>query len=134
MEKTLAIIKPDAVAAGNATAIMDIIEKHDFGIIKTMITVLTEHEAEQFYLEHKDRPFYRELVEFMTSGEVVVMVLECENAVLKWRDLMGATNPAQAADGTIRKLYGSSMGNNATHGSDSLTSSAREIAFFFPHL
>lgn len=134
MEKTLAIIKPDAVAAGNATNILDAIEGHDFDIIKTMITILTENEAEQFYIEHKDRPFYEELVNFMTSGEVVILVLEKDNAVLAWRDLMGATNPEDAAEGTMRKLYGESVGNNATHGSDSLTSAAREITFFFPNL
>ena len=134
MERTLAIIKPDAVEAGHIEAIIDLIEDNDFSIIKTMLTVLTTNEAREFYAEHKGRGFYDELVEFMISGEVVVLVLEKDGAIKAWRDLMGATNPAEAEEGTIRKLFGTSKGNNATHGSDAQASAAREIAFFFPHL
>jgi nucleoside-diphosphate kinase len=93
---------------------------------------LTADEAEEFYAEHKGRPFLPELVEFMTSGPVVVLVLEKDQAILGWRELMGATDPAQAAEGTVRKLFGTNKGSNASHGSDSATSAAREIDFFFP--
>lgn len=134
MERTLAIIKPDAVAAGHADAIVTDIANHGFSIVKGMITHLTRNEAEGFYAEHKERGFFGELVDFMTSGDVIVLVLEKDQAVADWRQLMGATDPAEAAEGTIRKLYGTSKGNNAAHGSDSLTSAEREIAYFFPHL
>ena len=134
MERTLAIIKPDAMAAGHADAIVAMIKDHGFSIIKSMRTKLTLNEAQGFYLEHRARPFYNEMTNDMTSGEVIVMVLERDNAVKGWRDLMGATNPAEAAEGTVRKLYGSSVGKNATHGSDLPVSAACEIIYFFPHL
>ncbi len=131
MEKTLAIIKPDAMQAGNAFAILELITNHGFKIVRLAEKQLTAYQAEEFYAEHKGRPFLPELVTFMTSGPVVVVVLEKDNAILGWRDLMGATDPAQAHEGTVRKLFGTSKGNNATHGSDSQASAAREIAFFF---
>ena len=134
MEKTIAIIKPDAMAAGHDAAIIQMIKDHGFSIIKTMRTTLTLNEAQAFYAEHSARSFFNEMTGSMTSGEVIVMVLERENAIKGWRDLMGATNPAEAAEGTVRKLYGTSIGSNASHGSDSATSAAREVAFFFPHL
>jgi len=134
MEKTLAIIKPDAMAAGHTEAILADIDSHGFAITKMMTTVLTRKEAQEFYAEHKDRGFFNELVDFMISGPVTIMVLEKDNAVLAWRDLMGATDPKEAANGTIRKQYGTSKGNNASHGSDSFASAAREITYFFPHL
>ncbi|MCF7900117.1 nucleoside-diphosphate kinase [Candidatus Babeliales bacterium] len=132
IEQTLAIIKPDAMAAGYADAIIKQILNNGFNIIQKEEINLSKEEAEGFYAEHKGRSFFDELVEFMISGPVTVMVLEKDNAILAWRDLMGATDPAQAAEGTIRKLFGASKGNNASHGSDSATSAAREIDYFFP--
>ena len=131
MEKTLAIIKPDAMKAGDAFAILQLITEHGFKIVRLVEKQLTEAQAEEFYAEHKGRPFLPELVAFMISAPVVALVLEKDNAVLAWRDLMGATDPAQANEGTVRKLFGASKGNNASHGSDSAASAAREIAFFF---
>lgn len=134
VERTLAIIKPDAMAAGFNDAIIEHIKKNGFTIIKKEVKTLSQQEAEGFYAEHKERPFFPELVTFMTSGPVTVMVLEKEGAVKAWRDLMGTTDPAQAAEGTIRKMFGASKGENATHGSDAQTSATREIKYFFPHL
>ena len=134
MERTFAIIKPDAVAAKNSGKIIDLIEANGFNIIKMQKANWSKADAEQFYAVHNERPFFGELVEFMTSGPVVMMVLEKNNAVSAWRDLMGATNPAQAADGTIRKLFGASIGNNATHGSDAAETANLEIGQFFPEL
>jgi nucleoside-diphosphate kinase len=134
MERTLAIIKPDAVAAGHTEAIIQHIKDHGFSIVKSMKTRLTRNEAEGFYAEHNGRGFFAELVDFMISGDVVVMVLEKEGAIKAWRDLMGATDPLLADEGTIRKLFGTSKGNNASHGSDSEASAAREVAYFFPNL
>jgi len=131
-EKTLAIIKPDAMEAGFNDAIINHIKANNFTIVKQEKTTLRKEQAEGFYAEHKDRPFFGELVEFMVSGPVTLMVLEKENAIKDWRDLMGATDPAEADEGTIRKQFGASKGHNATHGSDSLESAQREIAFFFP--
>lgn len=131
VEKTLAIIKPDAVGAGFVDAIISHIEKNEFKIVEQKRMRLSKEEAQGFYAEHKERSFFDELVEFMTSGDVVVMVLERDNAIQMWRDLMGATDPAEAAPGTVRKLFGSSKGNNATHGSDSPESAEREIKYFF---
>jgi len=133
-ERTLAIIKPDAVKAGFADAIVGHIEKNNFVIVEQKKAQLTKAEAEGFYAEHKERPFFEELVNFMTSGSVIIMVLERDNAIKGWRDLMGETDPAEAADGTIRKLFGTSKGSNATHGSDSLDNAKQEVNFFFPEL
>ena len=134
MERTFAIIKPDAVAAKNSGKIIDLIEANGFNVVKMQKANWSKADAEQFYAVHNERPFFGELVEFMTSGPVVMMVLEKNNAVSAWRDLMGATNPAQAADGTIRKLFGASIGNNATHGSDAAETANLEIGQFFPEL
>ncbi len=134
MERTLAIIKPDAFAAGHTQAIIQKIKDHGFSIVKMMETKLTRKEAEGFYAEHNGRGFFGELVDFMISGNVVVMVLEKDGAIKAWRDLMGATDPMLADEGTIRKLFGTSKGNNASHGSDSEASAAREITYFFPNL
>src|SRR3990167_9188236 len=134
MERTFAIIKPDAVAAKNSGKIIDLIEANGFNVVKMQKANWSKADAEQFYAVHNERPFFGELVEFMTSGPVVMMVLEKNNAVSAWRDLMGATNPAQAADGTIRKLFGCSIGNNATHGSDAAETANLEIGQFFPEL
>jgi nucleoside-diphosphate kinase len=131
MEKTLSIIKPNSTLDNNMGNIMAIFEKNGLRISAAKFTKLSKEKAEGFYIEHKDRPFFGELVNFMTSGPVMIMVLEGENAVLKNRDLMGATNPANANPGTIRKLYAKSVGENSVHGSDSLASAEREIAYFF---
>lgn len=134
MEKTFAIIKPDAVAAKNAGKIIDMIESNGFDVLRMDKVQWDKSDAEQFYAVHKERPFFGELVEFMTSGPVVMMVLEKNNAIAAWRDLMGATNPAQAAEGTIRKLFGANIGNNATHGSDAAETANLEIGQFYPEL
>ncbi len=131
MEKTLAIIKPDAVKAKSTGAIIERIESEGFSIKNMEKMQLTRKQAEAFYAVHKSRPFFQELVTFMISGPVVVMALEKKDAVLAWRDLMGATNPAQAADKTLRRLYGANIGENAVHGSDSLETAQQEVAFFF---
>lgn len=133
-ERTLAIIKPDAVAAGFSDAIIDHIKNNGFEVVTEKDVRLSLEEAEGFYAEHKERPFFPELVEFMTSGPVKIMVLEKDGAIKGWRDLMGATDPAEAEEGTIRKLFGTSKGENATHGSDSVASAAREVKYFFPEL
>ncbi len=133
-EKTLAIIKPDAMAAGFNDAIIEHIKKNGFTVVEQKEANLSQEQAEGFYAEHKERPFFPELVTFMTSGPVTLMVLEKDGAIKAWRDLMGATDPAEAAEGTIRKMFGASKGENATHGSDSPESAAREVAFFFPEL
>jgi nucleoside-diphosphate kinase len=129
--KTFAIIKPDAVAAGNAGAITTMIEKAGFKIKGLRLQHLTLKEAEGFYAVHKGKGFFDELVAFMTEAPVVLLALEKENAVQSWRDLMGATNPDKAAEGTVRKLYGASIGRNASHGSDSDENAAIELAWFF---
>lgn len=134
MEKTFAIIKPDAVSAKNSGKIVDLIESKGFNILKMEKRTWSNADAEQFYAVHKDRPFFGELVEFMTSGPLVIMVLEKDNAISAWRDLMGATNPAEAEEGTIRKLYGANIGNNATHGSDAAETAKLEIGQFYPEL
>ena len=131
MERTFAIIKPDAVAAGNAGNIIAIIEKTGFNILAMKKMTMTVKQAEGFYAVHKERPFYDDLVSFMTEGPVVVLVLERENAISKWRETMGATNPENAAGGTIRKLYGANIERNAVHGSDAPETSAVETKFFF---
>lgn len=131
-ERTLAIIKPDVMKAHRAFELLGMITDHGFKVVRCKKMLLTADEAEEFYAEHKGRPFLPELVAFMTSGPVVVLVLEKDNAILGWREVMGATDPAQAAEGTVRKLFGTNKGSNASHGSDSATAAAREIDFFFP--
>ena len=131
MEQTLSIIKPDAVAKGVIGKILDRFESNGLRIAATKKIQLTKEQAGEFYAVHKERPFYGELVEFMTSGPVVVSVLEGENAVAKNRELMGATNPQEAEPGTIRADFAESIDANAVHGSDSLENAKKEIAFFF---
>lgn len=131
MERTFGIIKPDAVAAGHTGAILAVIEKAGFRIRGLRMTRLSAAQAEAFYAVHKERPFYASLVKFMTEGPVVVMVLERDNAIQHWRDTMGATNPANAAEGTIRKQFAESIERNAVHGSDAPETAAVEIPFFF---
>ena len=131
MEKTFSIIKPNAVTKNAIGAIIDRVEKSGLKIAAIKMAKLDKPKAEGFYAEHKERPFFGSLVQFMTSGPVVLMVLEGENAVLKNRELMGATNPANAAPGTIRKDFADSLEANAVHGSDSPTSAEREIKYFF---
>ncbi len=131
VERTLCIIKPDAVEKRRSGAILQCIEEGGFKIVALQMKLLSRSEAEGFYEIHRHRPFFRELVQFMTRSPVVVAVLERESAVTAWRDLMGATDPAKAAAGTIRKQFGSNVGENATHGSDSLDNAQREIAYFF---
>lgn len=134
LQRTFAIIKPDAVAADHVDAIIELIEENGFDILAGEECVLDKSEAEQFYAIHKDRPFFGELVDYMSSGPVVLLVLEKENAIEDWRKLMGATDPKKADKGTIRALYGTSIGENATHGSDSMENAAQEIEQFFPDL
>jgi nucleoside-diphosphate kinase len=131
VQRTFGIIKPDAVAKGNAGNILAAIEKSGFKIVGLRKTQLSQAQAEAFYAVHKERPFYGGLVKFMTEAPVVVMVLEKENAISAWRELMGATNPEKAADGTIRKLYATDIERNAVHGSDAPETAAQEIPFFF---
>ncbi|MFL0804574.1 MAG: nucleoside-diphosphate kinase [Agarilytica sp.] len=131
VERTLSIVKPDAVADNVIGKIYSRFEKAGLKIAAAKLMQLDDDKAGGFYAEHKERPFFGELVEFMTSGPVMVQVLEGENAVALNRDLMGATNPADAAEGTIRKDFAESVGRNAVHGSDSAESAAREIAYFF---
>jgi nucleoside-diphosphate kinase len=131
MERTLSIIKPDAVKAQHIGEIISRLEKEGLRIAAAKKIQLDRRMAEGFYAEHKGRGFFDELVTFMSSGPVVVMVLEGEDAVVRYRAIMGATNPANAAEGTLRKLFAASVGENAVHGSDSPASAAREIAYFF---
>jgi nucleoside-diphosphate kinase len=132
LERTLCIVKPDAVEKRRTGAILQRIEEGGFKIVGLRQTHLARPVAEGFYDVHRQRPFFGELVEFMTRSPVVIAVLERDNAVTGWRDLMGATDPAKAAAGTIRKQFGANVGENATHGSDSLENAKREIAYFFP--
>lgn len=131
VQRTLAIVKPDAVAAGNTGNIIGLIEKNGFRILAMRVQQLRRAEAEGFYAVHKGKGFFDELIEFMTEGPVVLLALEREDAVAKWREVMGATDPAKAADGTIRKLYGTNIGRNASHGSDSAENAEIEVAWFF---
>ena len=130
-ERTLSIIKPDAVAKNVIGEIYSRFEKADLKIVASKMMHLTQEQAEGFYAEHKERPFFNDLVAFMTSGPVVVQVLEGEGAILKNRELMGATNPKEAEAGTIRADFASSIDANAVHGSDSAASAEREVAYFF---
>ena len=131
IERTFSILKPDATARNITGAINAMIEKAGLRIIAQKRIRMSRADAEKFYEVHKERPFYGELVEFMTSGPVVVQVLEGENAVAKYREVMGATDPAKAAAGTIRKVHAKSVGENSVHGSDAADTAAREIAQFF---
>lgn len=131
VEKTFSIIKPNAVAKNAIGEIITRFEKKGLRIAAAKFTKLSREKAEGFYIEHKDRPFFGSLVNFMTSGPVLLMVLEGENAILANREIMGATDPAKAAPGTIRKDFADSIEANAAHGSDSAQSAAREIAYFF---
>lgn len=129
--QTFAIIKPDAVKNGFMGQIIDRILNNDFKILGLKLIRMTKHQAEGFYEVHSDKPFYSELTEFMSSGKCVVMALQKEGAVNEWRKLIGATNPSEAEEGTIRKDFASSLGENAVHGADSDDNAAREIGFFF---
>ncbi len=129
--RTFTMIKPDAFADGHTGSILKQIEAAGFKLIAMKLTRLSAEKAGEFYAIHKERPFYGELVEFMSSGPIVAAILEKDNAVADFRTLIGATNPAQAADGTIRKLYAKSVGENAIHGSDSDENAAIEGNFFF---
>lgn len=131
MEQTLSIIKPDAVAKGVIGKIVDRFESNGLKIAAMKKMELSQSDAAQFYAIHSERPFFKDLVEFMTSGPVVVMILEGENAVAKNRELMGATNPKEAAPGTIRADFAESIDANAVHGSDSLENAKIEMDFFF---
>ena len=134
MERTFAIIKPNAFAAGNAGKILARIYAEGFTVVGLKKLYLSKREAEGFYYVHKERPFFGELTDFMSSGPCIVMVLEAEGAIKKWRDLMGATNPAQAAEGTLRREFGDSLEATATHGSDAPETAAFEIGYFFSGL
>ncbi len=131
VERTLSIIKPDATKRNLTGAVNAVIEAAGLRIVAQKRMWLSDGQAEGFYAVHRERPFFRDLVDFMISGPVVVQVLEAENAVAKYRDVMGATNPANAAEGTIRKQFAESIEANTVHGSDSLENAVREIEFFF---
>ena len=131
MQKTFSIIKPDAVASGNAGKILALLEAGGFRIVALRMTKLSQSQAAGFYAVHAARPFYNSLVTFMTEGPVILMALEREDAVKKLREVMGATNPANAAEGTVRKLYAESIERNAIHGSDAPETAAQELAYFF---
>ena len=131
IENTLAIIKPDAVAAGSTGKIIDMIESSDFEIVAMKKAHLSSAQAQGFYAVHSERPFFSSLIEFMTSGPVFVSVLEGENAIARYREVLGATNPAEADAGTVRALYGTDIEKNAAHGSDGPDTAKTEISFFF---
>ncbi len=131
MEKTLAIIKPDAVKKKHIGSIVHRIEQEGFEINELKMTLLSKEEAEGFYVVHKEKPFFNSLTNFMSSGKIILMVLERENAIKKWRQVMGVTDPALAEPGTLRHKYGFSIERNATHGSDSPETAEWEIQYFF---
>jgi nucleoside-diphosphate kinase len=131
MQRTLAIVKPDAVAARHTGAIVAMVEEAGFVIRAMRMGRLATAQAEGFYAVHKDKPFFPALVKFMTEGPIVVMALEREDAILKWREVMGATNPDKAEPGTVRKKFGTNIERNAVHGSDAPETAATELAFFF---
>lgn len=131
VERTFSILKPDATERNLTGAVNALIEKAGLRIIAQKRVQITQSQAETFYAVHRERPFFVELVKFMISGPVVVQVLEGENAIAKYRDIMGATDPAKAAAGTIRKLHAKSIGENSVHGSDAADTAAKEIAQFF---
>ncbi len=130
-QKTFSIIKPDAVDSGKAGKILALLEDNGFRIVALRMLKLSQPQAEGFYAVHRERPFFASLVKFMTEGPVIVMALEREDAVKKLREVMGATNPANAAEGTIRKLYADSIERNAIHGSDAPETAAEELRYFF---
>ncbi len=132
LERTLTILKPDAVSAGHVGDIIKIFEANRFRIVAARLVRLTKAEAEGFYAVHRARPFFASLTEFMSSGPALVMVLEGENVIARLREVMGATDPAKAAAGTIRKLYAANIEHNAVHGSDAPETAAYEISYFFP--
>ncbi len=131
LQKTFSIIKPDAVATGKAGKILSLLEENGFRIVALRMTKLSQSQAEGFYAVHRERPFFGSLVKFMTEGPVIVMALEREDAVKKLREVMGATNPANAAEGTMRKLYAESIERNCIHGSDAPETAAEELKYFF---
>ncbi|VUD66566.1 Nucleoside diphosphate kinase [Thalassocella blandensis] len=131
IERTFSIVKPDAVERNLIGKVYARFEEAGLKVVAAKMIHMSQAQAEGFYAEHKERPFFGELVEFMTSGPVMVQVLEGENAVALNRDIMGATNPEEAAEGTIRRDFAESLGRNSVHGSDSLTSAAREVSYFF---
>ena len=132
IERTLSIIKPDAVEKNHIGGIIALIEGAGLKVKAMKMMHLSRPQAQGFYAVHKERPFFGELVEFMTRSPVVVIALEGENAIAKYREVMGATDPAKAAEGTIRKKFGASIGENASHGSDAKETAAFEVGFFFP--
>jgi nucleoside-diphosphate kinase len=134
IERTFAMIKPDAVSRGQQGEILARIHKAGFTIVAIKSMRLTKEEAGGFYAVHRERPFFRELTDFMSSGKIFAMVLEAENGIAKWRDTMGATDPKKAAPGTIRHDLGTSIGTNCTHGSDAQETAAFEIGYFFPEM
>ena len=134
VERTFSIIKPDAVVAGKAGEILAMLEKAGFRILGMRMTQLTAKQAEGFYAVHRERPFFPSLVKFMTEGRIVVLALEREDAVKKLREVMGATNPANAAEGTVRKRFAASIERNCIHGSDAPETAAVELAYFFSTL
>ena len=131
MERTFAIIKPDAVSAGHTGQILQRIEAAGFSVCGMRLVRLTKADAEGFYAVHRARPFFDSLTSFMSSGPAVVLALEAPDAISRWRTLMGATDPAKAEDGTLRRQFGSSIGNNATHGSDAPETAVFELGYFF---
>ena len=131
-ERTLTIIKPDAVAAGHVGDIIKILEANQFKIVAARLVSLSKKEAEGFYAVHRDKAFFESLTNFTSSGRALVMVLESENIIARLREVMGSTNPANAAPGTIRQLYASNIERNAVHGSDAPETAAYEIGYFFP--
>ena len=133
-QETLSIIKPDAMKLKYSGKIIDFIEDKGFTIIAQKKIVLTKMQAEAFYSVHKDRPFFNELVDFMISGPILVQIIEAQNAVSFYREIMGSTNPDEAEEGTIRKLYGTNIQCNAVHGSDSMENASKETSFFFSKL
>lgn len=131
LQRTLSIIKPDAVAAGNAGAILARFEKEGFRIVAMKMMHLSTAQAQGFYAVHKERPFFQDLVRFMTRSKVVVLVLEADDVIRKYREVIGATDPSKAAEGTVRKMYGTSVEQNAVHGSDAPDTAQFEIRWFF---
>jgi nucleoside-diphosphate kinase len=131
-ERTFAIIKPDAVEDRHVGEILSRIEREGFRIVALRLRQLTRREAEGFYAVHRERPFFGDLTAFMSSGPCVAMVLEAEGAIARWRAVMGATDPAQAAEGTVRRSFATNVERNAVHGSDALETARAEIAYFFP--
>ena len=131
IEQTLSIVKPDGVKKGLSGRIISVFEENGFEIKAMKKVYLTKKQAEGFYYIHKERPFFASLVDFMTEGPIIPMVLSCENAILKNREIMGATNPKDAKEGTIRKMFAESIERNVVHGSDSIESAKFEISYFF---